>query len=186
MKYFAAVFLILVLTIFGSDSFAKTDSISLSLFQTQIKDCELTLSDLQNIKSFAVLYSEIQKKYLLTSEKILYRELYFHAKGEKRKIKISNDSVEVFRVDKDDKPTKLGIDARHKNKTTQALVNQLTLNAKIENDWQKTLEFRENSLKIEIVRVDQKITQIKVASTKGSEVLDCQIINKSEVCLCNK
>jgi phage-related protein len=65
-------------------------------------------------------------------------------------------------------------------------VNQLILNAKIESDWLKTLELRENGLKIEIVRVDQKITQIKLESTKNNAVLDCQVINKFEVCLCNK
>jgi hypothetical protein len=150
------------------------------------QDCELELSNLQSVKSFSALYAEIQKKYLITSEKTLYRELYFQTKGEKRKIKITNDLVEIFRMDKNDLPTKLGIDPRHKNKTTQGLVNQLILNAKIENDWQKTLELRENSLKIEIVRVDQKITQIKVLSGKNTNVLDCQVVNASEVCLCNK
>lgn len=182
MKYFALILSLL----FSISSFSKTNVIPLSLFQTQIKDCELDLSDLQTIKSFSALYAEIQKKYLITSEKTLYRELYFQTKGEKRKIKITNDVVEIFRMDKDDRPTKLGIDPRHKNKTTQALVNQLILNAKIENDWQKTLELRENSLKIEIVRVDQKITQIKVLSGKKANVLDCQVVNTSEVCLCNK
>ena len=144
MKYFA-FFLSLL---FCASSFSKTNVVPLSLFQTQIKDCELDLSDLQAIKSFSALYAEIQKKYLITSEKTLYRELYFQKKGEKRKIKITNDVVEIFRMDKDDRPTQLGIDSRHKNKTTQALVNQLILNAKVENDWQKTLELRENSLKI--------------------------------------
>jgi hypothetical protein len=182
MKYFALSFSILLWT----TAFAKTNSIPLSLFQTQIKDCELNLSDLASIKSFSAIYSEIKKKYLITSEKTLYRELYFQTKGEKRKIKITNDIVEIFRMDKDDRPTELGIDSRHKNKTTQALVSQLILNAKIENDWQKTLELRENSLKIEIVRVDQKITQIKVLSGKNTNVLDCQVVNASEVCLCNK
>jgi hypothetical protein len=182
MKYFALFFSLL----FFASSFAKTNVTPLSLFQIQIKDCELDLTDLQTVKSFSALYAEIQKKYLITSEKTLYRELYFQTKGEKRKIKITNDVVEIFRMDKDGRPTLLGIDPRHKNKTIQALVNQLILNAKTENDWQKTLELRENSLKIEIVRVDQKITQIKVLSGKNTNVLDCQVINTSEVCLCNK
>lgn len=182
MKYFA-FFLSLL---FFACSFAKTNATPLSLFQIQIKDCDLELTDLQTIKSFSALYSEIQKKYLITSEKTLYREMYFQTKGERRKIKITNDVVEIFRMDKDGRPTPLGIDPRHKNKTTQALVNQLILNAKTENDWQKTLELRENSLKIEIVRVDQKITQIKVLSGKNTNVLDCQVVNTSEVCLCNK
>ncbi len=182
MKHFAFIFSFL----FCVSSFSKTNGVPLSLFQTQIKDCELELSNLQSVKSFSALYAEIQKKYLITSEKTLYRELYFQTKGEKRKIKITNDLVEIFRMDKNDLPTKLGIDPRHKNKTTQGLVNQLILNAKIENDWQKTLELRENSLKIEIVRVDQKITQIKVLSGKNTNVLDCQVVNASEVCLCNK
>ena len=182
MKYVAFVFLLTVSKIF----YAKENVVPLSLFQNQIKDCDLVLSELQNIKSFSALYAEIQKKYLIVSEKTLYRELTFQTKGENRKIKITNDNLEIFKVDRDDKLVKLGIDARHKLKTPQAQVSQLTLNAKIENDWIKSIETRENSLKIEIVRVDQKITQIKVSSLKSNSILDCQIVNTSEVCLCNK
>jgi hypothetical protein len=71
-------------------------------------------------------------------------------------------------------------------RNSEAQVNQLTLNSKIEKDWQKTLETRENGLKIEIVRVDQKITQIKILAEKMAGTLDCQVVNASEVCLCNK
>jgi hypothetical protein len=117
MKYIAFIFCILNL----SYASAKTDTLPLSLFQTQIKDCALGLNDLQSIKSFSALYAELQKQYLITSERILYREIYFQAKGEKRKIKITNEVVEIFRIDKDAKPTKLGIDRVIKIKQLKGL-----------------------------------------------------------------
>jgi hypothetical protein len=83
MKYYFFILCALAL----NQAFAKTEPAALSLFQTQIKDCELVLGDLKNIKSFLSLYMDIQKKYLIISEKTLYRELYFQTKGERRKSK---------------------------------------------------------------------------------------------------
>jgi hypothetical protein len=179
MKYFAIYFLF-----FASAAFCKDST--LSVFQSQIKDCDFNFSELKSIKNFSNLYAEIQKKYLLTSERTLYRELYFQVKNENKKIKITNDVLELFKIGENERHTQINIDARQKSLTLQSQISQLTLNAKIDSDWKKSLEFRENSLKIEIVRVDDKITQLKVVSDKNLKTLDCQIVNASEVCLCNK
>ncbi len=158
----------------------------LSMFQSQIKNCNLDFNQLKSLKNYSQLYTEIQKKYLLVSEKIIYRELFFRTQDENRKIKITNNAIELFKIDKDQRHIPINIDMRHRPKVLQAQINQLILNAKIENDWQKTLEIHENGLKIEIVRVDEKITQLKVMSNKNRKTLDCQIVQESEVCLCNK
>lgn len=157
-----------------------------SLLQNQIKDCNLQLENLIDVKNLNQLYSQIQKKYLIVSEKTIYRELYYKLKNENLKIKVTNDVLELFKIDDEDRHTPINIDARQKLKIVQAQINQLTLNAKIDKDWQKTLEVRENGLKIEIVRVDQKITQLKVSSNKISKSLECQTVNASEICFCNK
>ncbi len=158
----------------------------LSSFQNQIKDCEIKLIELQNVKNFLNLHNEIQKKYLLLSEKTLYRELYFQIKNENRKIKITNDVLELFKIGDQERHSVINTDPRQKAKTLQAQISQLVLNAKIEKDWQKTLEIRENGLRIEAVRVDSKMTQLKISSDKNAKALDCQVVNSSEICLCNK
>ncbi len=182
MKYVACLFFIFSNSIVWS----KDKSVQLSSFQNQINDCKINISDLQNVKNFSLLYSSVQKKYLLISEKIIYQELFFRIKNENRKIKVTNDNVEIFKIDKDDVHTPILSEARQKNQTTQMLISKLILNTNIEKNWKKSLEIRENGFKFEIVRIDDKITQFKINSEKNPKILDCQIVNSSEICLCNK
>ncbi len=173
-----------LILVFSTTVFCKENVFS--SFQNQIKDCEIKLTELKSIKNFLSLHNEIQKKYLLLSERTLYRELYFQIKNENRKIKVTNDVLELFKIGDEERHSIINVDTRQKTKTLQSQISQLVLNAKIEKDWQKTLEIHENGLKIEAVRVDSKITQLKISSDKNLKTLDCQVVNASEICICNK
>ena len=94
----------------------------------------------------------------------MYQELFFRTKNENRKIKVTNDNVEIFKIYKDDVHTPILSEARQKNQTTQMLISKLILNTNIEKNWKKSLEIRENGFKFEIVRIDDKITQFKINS----------------------
>lgn len=175
-----------LLFLLSSNLFCAETLKPLSLFQNQIKDCGFEFEKIRDIKTHSQLYSEASKKFALRSEKTIYRELYFRVKNETRKIKITNDTVELFKIGEEDRHTPLNIEARQKYQTLQSQISQLTLNTKIENDWQKIEEIRNSGVKIEIVRVDQKITQLKMNIDKSTKSLDCQLVNVSEICLCNK
>jgi general stress protein 26 len=178
---------LIFLIIFGCHTvFSKEKKIILSEFQKQISQCELNISNLENIKNFPQLYSAIQKKYVMLTEKILYQELYFNVNNEKRKIKVTNDSLELFRIEKDEVHTLMDNELRQKNLLIHGLIKKLTLNAKIEKDWKKSLETFDGGLSVETVRVDEKITHLKIFSKKKSKNLDCEVVNSSEICLCNK
>ena len=177
----AVLFFLISINLFSAEKLKP-----LSLYQNQIKDCGFDFENIRNIKTHFQLYSEASKKFALRSEKTIYRELFFRVKNEARKIKITNDVIELFKIGDEDRHTPINIEARQKYQTLQSQISQLTLNTKFESDWQKTEELRNSGVKIEIVRVDQKITQLKMNIDHSIKSLDCQLVNVSEICLCNK
>ena len=183
MKYFICFLFIIS---FNCSAWSAENSGKLTSFQNQINECQLKLPDLKTIKNYQQLYLQIQKKYLIVSSRTLYRELTFKVKTENRKIKVTNDVVELFQVSDDETHIKIDIDPRHKSKNSNSLISQLILGAKIDKDWQKILEIRESSLRIEIVRIDGLLSQLKISTDKNKKSLDCQVVNNSEICLCHK
>lgn len=161
-----------------------------NVIQTQISKCGLILSDLNKIKNYNHLYAAIDKKYLLYSEKTVERELRYRSKGENYKLKIINDVMTLFRVGEEDRmiqtniETPKSVDAKQKITTVRGKVKQMTLNAKIDEDWGQYFEQRENGVQIEYSIRNSKISQMKINLTKTKQVLDCRLKSESEVCFC--
>ena len=161
-----------------------------NVIQTQISKCGLALSDLNKIKNYNHLYTAIDKKYLLYSEKTVERELRYRSKGENYKLKIINDVITLFRVGEEDRmiqtniETPKSVDAKQKITTVRGKVKQMTLNAKIDEDWGQYFEQRENGVQIEYSIRNSKISQMTINLTKTKQVLDCRLKSESEVCFC--
>lgn len=164
----------------------------LSVMQTQISHCSLDFVNLNKIKTYNHLYTALEKKYVLFSEKIVEREIRYRSKGENYKLRVNNDVMTLFRLDDEDRaiPTMIEvskpIDAKQKITTVKGKVKQLILNAKIEEDWGQYFEQRENGVQIEYSIRDSKISQMKVNLTKTKQALDCKVKNDSQVCNCLK
>lgn len=164
----------------------------LSVLQTQISNCGLTFPNLNKISSYNQLYAAVEKKYLLFSEKIVEREILYRSKGENYKLRVNNDIMSLFRLGEEGRviPTTIDIpkpiDAKQKITTVKGKVKQLTLNAKIEEDWGQYFEQRENGVQIEYSIRNSKISQMKIDLTKTKQTLDCKLKNDSEVCFCLK
>lgn len=164
----------------------------LSVLQTQISYCGLTFPNLNKISNYNQLYAALEKKYLLFSEKIIEREIRFTSKGENYKLRVNNDIMSLFRLGEEDRaiPTNIvlskPIDAKQKITTVKGKIKQLTLNAKIEEDWGQYFEQRENGVQIEYSIRNSKISQMKINLTKTKQTLDCKVKSDSEVCFCLK
>lgn len=164
----------------------------LSVLQTQISHCGLTFPNLNKISNYNQLYSAVEKKYLLFSEKIVEREIRYRSKGENYKLRVNNDIMSLFRLGEEDRviPTTIDIpkpiDAKQKITTVKGKIKQLILNAKIEEDWGQYFEQRENGVQIEYSIRNSKISQMKIDLTKTKQTLDCKLKNDSEVCFCLK
>lgn len=195
------LFLVLLFTqtagaVSGDPAKKKEDIVpeKLSVYQQQIKKCLPQLKKFSDYKTMSQIYDVINSKFLLVSENTLYRELFYRSlssqgqlgQSEDRKLKVTDNKIELLRIEKDEKVTPIDIDARQLNGPVEAQIKQLTLNAKIEKDWGKTRQVREGGLVLEVVRIDNKINQLQVSSEKTKLKLDCQMVNSSEVCLCSK
>lgn len=186
LKIFWFVFL------FTFCTFAQVQAPKLSVIQTQISNCGLTFPNLTKITNYNQLYAALDKKYLLFSEKIIEREMLYRARGENYKLRVNNDVMSLFRLGEEDRaiPTAIEvskpIDAKQKITTVKGKIKQLTLNAKIEEDWGQYFEQRENGVQIEYSIRNSKISQMKIKLTKTKQVLECKVKNYSEVCFCLK
>lgn len=188
-KIFCFVFL------FSYCTFAQIASpkpATLNVIQTQISNCGLSFPNLSKITNYNQLYAAIDKKYLLYSEKTMERELLYRSRGENYKLKVINDVMSLFRFGEEGRviPTNIQtskpVDAKQKITTVKGKVKQLTLNAKIEEDWGQYSEQRENGVQIEYSIRNSKISQMKINLTKTKQVLDCKVKSESEVCYCLK
>jgi hypothetical protein len=176
--------LVLVFPVFTVGS--SKEEPRLSAFQTQIQVCQVNVPTLHEVKSFGQLYKSLSQIYLLVSERILYRELIFLTKDDRRKIKVTDDKIELFRVDADDRHTALEYSPRQKKQTVASAISELTLNHRIESNWEKRLEKREKGLTIEYVRDNERLTQMTVRVSRPERVLECMTIKQSEICVCRK
>jgi hypothetical protein len=163
-----------------------------SVMQTQISNCGLSFLNLNKITTYNQLYSALEKKYVLFSEKIMEREIRYRSKGENYKLRVNNDVMTLFRLGEEDRaiPTAIEmskpIDAKQKITTAKGKIKQLILNAKIEEDWGQYFEQRENGVQIEYSIRDSKISQMRINLTETKQVLDCKVKNDSQVCNCLK
>lgn len=186
LKVFWFVFLFTFVT------FAEVSAPKLSVLQTQINNCGLSFPNLSKILSYNQLYSALDKKYLLFSEKIVEREIRYRSKGENYKLRVNNDIMSLFRLGEEDRAIPAAIevskpiDAKQKITTVKGKIKQLTLNAKIEEDWGQYFEQRENGVQIEYSIRNSKISQMKINLSKTKQVLDCKLKSESEVCFCLK
>ncbi|AZZ36164.1 hypothetical protein CIK05_04935 [Bdellovibrio sp. qaytius] len=178
--------------LFSFCTFAQNKPQTLNVIQTQISSCGLSFPELNKILNYNQLYAAVDKKYLLYSEKTIERELRYRSKGENYRLKINNDVLTLYRVGEEDRMIKTSIetpkpiDAKQKITTVKGKVRQLTLNAKIDEDWGQYFEQRENGVQIEYSIRNSKISQMKIDLTKTKQVLDCKVKGDSEVCFCLK
>lgn len=172
-------------------SLSKLES-KLSVIQTQIDKCGLEFTNLRKITNYNQLYAALDKKYLLFSEKTIEREVRYRSKGENYKLRVNNDVMKLFRLGDEDRAIPVAIemskpiDAKQKISTVKGKIKQLTLNAKIEEDWGQYFEQRESGVQIEYSIRNSKISQMKIEMTKTKQVLDCKLKSDSEVCFCLK
>lgn len=178
------LFLFFVLLLF--QTFAVAQEKKLNPFQRQIDQCGVQLDQLSEIKNFSQIYEALKKKYILVSERIAYKELVYFAKAEKRKIKVTNDSIELFKIDEQSRHVAIENPSKQKFSTIRGAIRQITLNQKIESDWEKSVESREGGLQIELVRDNEKLNQITIHQTKTGQKLECLVVKQSEICICNK
>lgn len=185
-KIFLFVFL------FSFCTFAQSVSPKLNVIQTQISKCGLSFPNLNKITNYNQLYAAIDKKYLLYSDKTMERELLYKSRGVEYKLKVINDVMSLFRFGEEGRVIATNIeipkpvDAKQKITTVKGKVKQLTLNAKIQEDWGQYSEQRENGVQIEYSIRNSKISQMKINLTKTKQVLDCKVKSDSEVCYCLK
>ena len=164
----------------------------LNVIQTQISNCGLSFPEIHKIKNYNQLYAALDKKYLLFAEKTVERELRYRSKGQDYRLKVINDVMTLYRVGEEDRmiqtaiETPKSVDAKQKITTVKGKVKQLTLNAKIEEDWGQYFEQRENGVQIEYRIRNSKISEMKIDLTKTKQVLDCKVKSESEVCFCLK
>ena len=173
------------LVFFGYSKAYSAESPKLSVFQSQIQSCGIDIKNMSEVKSFDQIYKGLSE-LLLVSERIVYKELVYKTKAERRKLKVTNDSIEIFKIGEEDRHFKITVESRQKSKTTRAAISQFILNTKTESDWEKIAESREGGLQIEFVRDNGKLTQLNIKSSKSDKKLECLIVNGSEICLCNK
>jgi hypothetical protein len=176
------VFVILL----GLHGFAKVEDSELTFFQKEVRACLPNLKRLKGLKSFDTVYSSISDQFLLTSEQNIYREVLFSIKDVPQKIKISKENLELFKIEGEGRLVSIPIDARQKLRTVSAQASQILNRAQISSDWHKTLEIREGSLTLEVVKKEGKIIQLSVEDRKTKQKLDCNSLNDSEVCICHK
>ncbi|MES2802020.1 MAG: hypothetical protein V4654_05970 [Bdellovibrionota bacterium] len=147
---------------------------------------------MNKITNYNQLYAAIDKKYVLLSEKTMERELLYRSRGENYKLKVINDVMSLYRFGEEGRviaaniETSKPVDAKQKITTVKGKVKQLTLNAKIEEDWGQYSEQRESGVQIEYSIRNLKISQMKINLTKTKQVLDCKVKSNSEVCFCLK
>lgn len=177
------LFLILILTFPILSGAEESD---LTFFQKEVSSCVPQLKQLKGLKSFETVYKSISDQFLMTAEQNIYREVLFSIKDVQQKIKISKETLELFKIDSEGRLTEVPIDARQKLKTVSAQASQILNRAHINSDWHKTLEIREGALTIELVRKDGKVFQLSVENRKTQQKLDCNSLNDSEVCMCHK
>ena len=168
----------------GQISRAQVDN--LTHFQQEAKDCLPGLKKLKGLKSFDGVYKSVSDQYLLSSEQNIYREVIFKTKNVEQKLKITKEKLELFKVDDEGRLEPTSIDAQQKFKTVSAQASQILNRANISFDWHKTVEIREGSLTIEVVKKDGKIFQLSIEDRKTKRKLDCNSLNDSEVCICQK
>ena len=176
--------------LFSYTTFAQIPVSKYNVIQAQISKCGLSFPDLNKIKNYNHLYAAIDMKYLLFSDKTVEREIRYRSKGENYRLKVNNDVMTLYRVGEEDRmiqtniETPKSVDAKQKITTVRGKVKQLTLNAKIDEDWGQYFEQRENGVQIEYSIRNSKISQMKINLTKTKQVLDCKLKSDSEVCVC--
>lgn len=160
--------------------------VQLSALQKQIENCGLQLPELAKISNYNQLYTAISNHYLLLRDQIIEREILYKLGDQNYKLKVNNDDISVFKIGEEDRLSPVVIDAKQKIKTTQGKIKQLTVNARIQEDWGQYFEQREKNLQIQYSIRNSKISQMKISNTKSKQILDCNLKNKSEVCYCLK
>lgn len=174
----------LALLVWSSFSFSEPES--LTHFQQEVKDCLPGLKKIKGLKSFDSVYQSVSDQYLLSSEQNVYREVVFKIKDQEQKLKVTKEKLELYNIQDEGRLVPITIDAQQKLKTVSAQASQILNRAHISFEWHKTVEIREGSLTVELVKKDGKIFQLSVEDRKTQRKLDCNSLNESEVCICQK
>lgn len=181
IRFFLLVFLL------GSVAWSQVSATQkLSVLQGQIKGCGLDFSNLNKIANYNQLYAAIEKKYRLLSEKTVEREIVYRIRGENRKLKVIDDEISMYKFGDEDRVIPIQFDAKQKIKTIKGKVKQLILNSKVEDDWGRYFEQRDQGIQVEYRMHNSKISHIKVTLSNIKQALDCKMKNGSQVCFCVK
>lgn len=176
--------MVVALLFVGEKGLAQVDN--LTHFQQEVKDCLPGLKKLKGLKSFEGVYKSVDEQYLLSSEQNIYREVLFKIKDVEQKLKVTKERLELFKVEDEGRLVSMPIDAQQKSKTVSSQASQILNRANITFEWHKTVEIREGSLTVEVVKKDGKIFQLSIEDRKTSRKLDCNSLNDSEICICQK
>lgn len=176
--------LIFPILFMGECTFAQIEN--LTHFQQEVKDCLPGLKKVKGLKSFEGVYKSVDAQYLLSSEQNIYREVIFKIKDVEQKLKVTKEKLELFKIEDEGRLTSVPIDAQQKSKTVSSQASQILNRANISFEWHKTVEVREGSLTVEVVKKDGKIFQLSIEDRKTKRKLDCNSLNDSEICICQK
>lgn len=180
--FFESLVIVLLLTNLSSAQQLE----NLTHFQQEVKECLPGLKKIKGLKSFDGVYQSVSSQYLLSSEQNVYREVIFKIKDQEQKLKVTKEKLELFNIEDEGRLVSTPIDAQQKLKTVSAQASQILNRAHISFEWHKTVEIREGSLTLEVVKKDGKIFQLSVEDRKTQRKLDCNSLNESEVCICQK
>ena len=155
-------------------------------FQKEIALCLPGLKKLEGLKSFEGLLSSVEAQYLVVTEQNIYREVQFEKESRSQKLKLTRDQLELFDIDAEGRLTSVEVEPLGKSKSFSRQIGQILHRAKISFDWHKTRETREGSLTVEIVRKESAVLQLSIENRSLKSKLDCNTLETSQVCICQK
>lgn len=155
-------------------------------FQKEILLCLPDLKKIEGLKSFDGLLGSIDSQYLIITEQNVYREVLFEKESKSRKLKLTRDHLELFNIDAEGRLDPMEVEVAGKGKSTSRVIGQILHRAKVLSDWQKTLQTREGSMSIELVRKDSSVVQMLIESRSLKRKLDCNSVDNSQICICHK
>ncbi len=189
-------FFVLLFVIFSVSSAIAEKKFVLSPFQANVQKCIDSKIDIKKIDSIKKLYEKISEFYTLSSFETLFREVSYSVKGEQKKLKFEDGTIQIFNVIDDDETFKLIFTekfnekrpdylARHKIRSVEARMNQLLFRADIKTDFQKIKEVRAKQLELNLVWSESQIKSMNIDFVGDKKVLNCQQKDQTDICNCH-
>jgi hypothetical protein len=190
MKLFSLIFLLSV-SVFALDPKNK----KLTPFQERINECFSGQIDVKNLVDLKQVYLEIVRNFPLRASETTYREVIYRDGNEKRKLRLEDGVVQIFKIEADDKVTLISTEnitkdapsdkLRYKTKSPEARLDQLLNRGEIKSDFIKTNEYRSKQLVLNLVWSDGLIREMSVQFGAEKRKLDCQKKSAADICDCH-